>query len=244
MMPSIDDTIAFIQRAHVGQVDKDGTDYWKHPVAVMSRLPADCDHEIKLAALLHDVLEDTAYTRADLEAFGFSARTLDAVELLTLRPGDTRTYPEKIDALIASGNRDAIMVKFADMSENSDPVRLAALPSDLRRHFEMKYLNPLRALHAAITSMLKQAPVPSLPPPDADGPYRYFLIGGVNPVRVTCDDKGRYVGAETIDRHRNGAMRYAHTLLGAIDKDEDVDEITKAEFVDLCRSIMERDVRA
>ena len=37
MMPSIDDTIAFIQRAHVGQVDKDGTDYWKHPVAVMSR---------------------------------------------------------------------------------------------------------------------------------------------------------------------------------------------------------------
>lgn len=27
MMPSVDDTIAFIRRAHAGQVDKDGTEY-------------------------------------------------------------------------------------------------------------------------------------------------------------------------------------------------------------------------
>lgn len=34
-MPSIDETIAFIQSAHAGQVDKDGTAYWQHPVAIM-----------------------------------------------------------------------------------------------------------------------------------------------------------------------------------------------------------------
>lgn len=87
----------------------------------MSRLPTDCDHEVKLAALLHDVLEDTAHTRADLEALGYSRRTLDAVELLTLQPGDVRPFPEKIEALIASGNRDALMVKFADMARIAIP---------------------------------------------------------------------------------------------------------------------------
>lgn len=151
-MPTIEETIAFIKAAHADQVDKDGTEYWKHPVAVMNRLPENCDLEVKLAALLHDVVEDTAHTRADLAALGYSKRTLDAVERLTLKPGDTRSYPEKISALIASGNRDAVMIKFADMSENSDPVRLAALSPDLRRHFETKYARPLLALKTALES--------------------------------------------------------------------------------------------
>lgn len=69
---------------------------------------------------------------------------------LTLKPGDERPYAAKIDALIVSGNRDAVMVKFADMSENSDPVRLAALSPELRRHFEAKYALPFLALKGAL----------------------------------------------------------------------------------------------
>lgn len=35
-------------------------------------------------------------------------------------------------------------------------------------------------------------------------------------------------------------MRYAQTLLMAILKDEDVEEITKDRFVDICRSLVDR----
>ncbi len=149
-MPSIEDTISFIKKAHAGQVDKNGEAYFHHPIAVMNRLPADVDDEVRLAALLHDVIEDTPYTRQDLADLGYSERTLTAVELVTLQPDDKRSYPEKIDAIIASGNRDAIRVKFADMSENSDPERLALLDADSRDYFVRKYAGPIQALRAAL----------------------------------------------------------------------------------------------
>ena len=149
-MPTIAETIDFITEAHAGQVDKDGTAYHLHPIAVMRRLPADIADEIKIAALLHDVLEDTPVTRDQLAAMGYSARTLDAVELVTIKRGDARTYADKIDALIVSGNRDAITIKYADMSENTDPQRLANLPPDLRQHFEKKYVAPKEALQRAL----------------------------------------------------------------------------------------------
>lgn len=60
-MPSIDETIAFIRSAHVGQTDKAGAPYWRHPVSVMERLGADATEDEKLVALLHDVVEDTPY---------------------------------------------------------------------------------------------------------------------------------------------------------------------------------------
>ena len=63
---------------------------------------------------------------------------------------DRLATAEKIAALIASGNWDAIEVKYADMSENSDPQRLAKLPPELQQHFEMKYANPKEALRRAL----------------------------------------------------------------------------------------------
>ena len=150
-MPTIDETIAFIQKAHAGQTDDSGLDYYLHPIAVMNRLPAEVDDEVRLAALLHDVIEDTPYTREQLAELGYSERTLTAVDLVTQKPGDTRSYPEKIAAIIASGNRDALQVKLADMSENSDPVRLALLDLARRDHFVRKYAAPLQALRAALS---------------------------------------------------------------------------------------------
>ena len=149
-MPSIEETIAFIKRAHAGQTDDSGLDYYFHPIAVMNRLPAEADLEVRLAALLHDVLEDTPHTRQDLLDLGYSERTVAAVEWVTKAPDDTRSYPEKIAAIIAGGNRDAILIKFADMSENSDPDRLALLPAERRDYFARKYGGPLDALRAAL----------------------------------------------------------------------------------------------
>jgi len=149
-MPTIDDTIAFIKVAHAGQKDAAGLDYYLHPIAVVNRLPADADLEVKLAALLHDVLEDTPHTAQDLLDMGYSARTVATVEWVTKAPDDTRSYPEKVAAIIAGGNRDAIQVKFADMSENADPERLALLPPERRDHFVRKYTAPLQALREAL----------------------------------------------------------------------------------------------
>lgn len=149
-MPTLDATLAFIEKAHAGQTDHSGAPYYLHPVAVMHRLPAGTDEEVRLAALLHDVIEDTRYTRTDLEGLGYSARTLDAVDAVTQMPGDTRPYADKIAALIAGGNRDALLVKFADMSENSDPQRLALLDADSRDYFIRKYAAPLEALRTAL----------------------------------------------------------------------------------------------
>jgi (p)ppGpp synthase/HD superfamily hydrolase len=149
-MPTIDETIAFIKQAHAGQKDKSGRDYFYHPIAVMQRLPEDADVEVRLAALLHDVIEDTPYTRAQLAEMGYSVRTLDIVDLVTHAEDDTRPYAARIQAIIASGNRDAIQVKVADMSENSDPARLTLLEPARREHFVQKYTAPLAALRAAL----------------------------------------------------------------------------------------------
>ena len=151
-MPTIEETIAFIKDAHAGQTDAGGEDYYHHPVAVMNRLPAGIDDDVRLAALLHDIIEDTPFTRQQLAGLGYSERTLDAVDLVTQKPGDTRSYPEKIAAIIASGNRDAIQLKLADMSENSDPARLAVLEPARRDYFIRKYSGPIEALRHAVAA--------------------------------------------------------------------------------------------
>jgi hypothetical protein len=72
------------------------------------------------------------------------------------------------------------------------------------------------------------------PPPDADGPYKYYLLGGVRPVRVTCCTNGAKVFTEAPDPADGGNLRAA-TLLLPIMKDEDVEDITKQEFIELCQ---------
>jgi len=151
-MPGIEETIAFIVKAHAGQTDKSGRDYHHHPIAVMQRL-TDCGEDLRLAALLHDVLEDTPYTRQDLAAMGYSARALDIVEQVTKVPGDKRTYAEKIAALIALGDADVMRLKLADMSENMDPERLALLAPEKQAFFLEKYSAPLAALRAALSGL-------------------------------------------------------------------------------------------
>jgi hypothetical protein len=71
------------------------------------------------------------------------------------------------------------------------------------------------------------------PPPEADGPYRYYLIADFRPVRITCDERGRKIYAEATNRE--GVLEFAN-LVGTIEKDEDVDEISKGEFVERCHA--------
>ena len=78
------------------------------------------DEETTIAALLHDVVEDSSYTFADLEAREFSGRIFAALKLMTHAQGVP--YME----YIAKIKEDPIArtVKLADLAHNSDLSRL------------------------------------------------------------------------------------------------------------------------
>jgi (p)ppGpp synthase/HD superfamily hydrolase len=151
-VPTIDETIEFIKQAHAGQTDKAGNPYWHHPVSVMKRLGEDATDDARLAALLHDVLEDTPHTADDLIAMGYPLAVVSAVQILTRPQGAERpTYMDWIRVVAASGNQIAIRVKIADNEDNSDPARIAALPPE-GRDIVNRYERSLRILRPAIRS--------------------------------------------------------------------------------------------
>lgn len=129
-MPTLKETFEFMKKAHTGQFDKAGVPYYLHPAAVHDLLPVDADEDTRHAALLHDVVEDTDTTLEDLRAMGYSEKTVRIVGLVSKDTSDGLTYQERIDALIATGDKGAMLVKKADLDHNSDPDRIAQLPPD------------------------------------------------------------------------------------------------------------------
>ena len=73
------------------------------------------------AAYLHDALEDTDATEADLLAAGVEPQAIAIVKRLTRDP--MLSYLDWIQAIAASGDVGAIRVKLADNADNSDPAR-------------------------------------------------------------------------------------------------------------------------
>ena len=105
------------KKAHLGQIDKAGEDYIKHPEKVASFVNSD---EEKAVAYLHDVIEDTELTLEDLREYGFSEGVLKAVDVITKKKGqDYQTYLNSVKE-----NKLARVVKLADLRHNSDLTRL------------------------------------------------------------------------------------------------------------------------
>lgn len=68
--------------AHAGQVDKAGVDYIHHPLAVAQAVEP-FGQEAVTVALLHDVIEDTEWTRYDLIEEGISEFAASLVQSLS-----------------------------------------------------------------------------------------------------------------------------------------------------------------
>lgn len=100
-------------RAHEGQFRRDGvTPYVVHPQAVASRVAGDPIAES--VAWLHDVLEDTPLTEADLRQAGIPDEVIAGVLLLTKTEGmDYESYLAGVKA-----SPLARKVKVADMLTN------------------------------------------------------------------------------------------------------------------------------
>lgn len=123
---TIIDTIVLMKELHGTQVDKSGKPYFYHPLRVMLRLGNDASEAERHAALLHDVLEDTPTTAADLRAYGYDFDVVDLVQFMTKEPDIT--YFDYIDRIISTGNTSLWRVKLADTLDNSCPSRIATLP--------------------------------------------------------------------------------------------------------------------
>ena len=125
----------------------------------MEILPDSVSDDIKLAALLHDVVEDTEVTLNELKQMGYSKTTLDIVDLLT---HDEKNIPyfKYVKNVIEKGlfshedKQGVILVKYADMCHNTSPERNRAdIPKETAQRFTAKYATPKKMLRTAVQVM-------------------------------------------------------------------------------------------
>ena len=119
--------------AHLGQLDYNGVPYIFHPYHLAEQM----DDEISCTvALLHDVVEDTSITFADLEK-KFPEQVVESVMLLT--------HDEKVDYFDyirkIKTNAIATKVKLADIKHNSNEARSIGsnLTQEQLRYWKEKY---------------------------------------------------------------------------------------------------------
>lgn len=125
--------------AHKNQTDKSGMPYVFHPFHLAEQMK---DEDTTIAALLHDVVEDTDYTVADLKQMGFSPNVIEALELLT--HNDDTPYMEYVAKI--KNSPIARAVKLADLEHNSDLSRLDTIDEKVLKRKE-KYSQAIRLLN-------------------------------------------------------------------------------------------------
>lgn len=124
--------------AHKEQKDKSGLPYVFHPFHLAEQMS---NENTTVVALLHDVVEDSDYTFADLQELGFSESVLAALRLLT--HDESVPYMDYVAAI--KKNPVARAVKLADLRHNSDLSRMDEVTEKtLARH--EKYLAAIRLL--------------------------------------------------------------------------------------------------
>ena len=129
----------YAHMAHDGQMDKGGHEYIEHLVAVAGGV----EDELKVPALLHDILEDTNITYSELKD-EFGVECADIVMILTRNEGESyEEYIRRVGLV-----RDAAIIKMADLKHNMDFTRLPKLTvKDFERvqkyHTAYKYLEKI-----------------------------------------------------------------------------------------------------
>lgn len=117
-MPTLERAIEIAAHAHAGQVDKAGQPYILHPLRLLLAVRSPLE---RMAAVLHDVVEDTPLTFDDLAREGFPPEVIEAVRALTKQAGESRIAAAKR----AVQNPIARAVKLADVADNMDLSRIA-----------------------------------------------------------------------------------------------------------------------
>ena len=131
--------------AHEGQTRSSGEPYITHPVAVACILAEmKLDHETLMAALLHDVIEDTPATYQDMEQlFGKSVAELvegvsklDKLKFRDKKEAQAENFRKMIMAMVQDIR--VILIKLADRTHNMRT--LGSLRPDKRRRIALETL--------------------------------------------------------------------------------------------------------
>lgn len=122
--------IALAAKEFDGIFDKGGQPYILHCLKVMHYTKSD-DPEVLQVAVGHDLVEDRKHiTYQFLALEGFSERVIRGIRALTKIPGQSQA--EYLEAV--KNNKDAILVKLADLRHNSDIRRLKGITEkDIKR---------------------------------------------------------------------------------------------------------------
>lgn len=131
--------------AHEGQTRSSGDPYITHPVAVCGILAnMRLDHETLMAALLHDVIEDTEYSKDDLSlAFGDTVAELvegvsklDKLKFSSKQEAQAENFRKMLMAMVQDIR--VILIKLADRTHNMRT--LGALRPEKRRRIALETL--------------------------------------------------------------------------------------------------------
>ena len=102
-------TIAF--EAHQGQFSINGEPYILHPLRLLIKAKS---NEERIIAILHDVIEKTNISLADLKNKGFNQNIISSIDSLSKRRSES--YIEYIERLMQ--NKISVKIKLLDLADN------------------------------------------------------------------------------------------------------------------------------
>lgn len=139
---TLSDAIDLATYAHKNQLDKAGLPYINHPMRVLKSVQAQgVLPYVQIAAVMHDVCEDTAFTPQMLLDLGFPEASVRIVVLLSRNLCEPHEYYPRIREV-----PEAKIVKHADIDDNVQQWRLVYLPAETQVRLINKYTEARRQL--------------------------------------------------------------------------------------------------
>ena len=161
--------LEFAKAKHKGQKRIGGEDYITHPIAVCEIIKSQgFDESYQIAALFHDLLEDTDATEEEILKYG-SPEILESVKLLTKEKGYVMS--EYISAI--KKNPIAFAVKAADRLHNLQCAIIT--DEEFKRKYILETIDWYMDFSADIRSALKRL-AESLDTPIAELSFLYKPI--------------------------------------------------------------------
>lgn len=186
-------------QAHAGQQDKAGRPYIEHVARVAAAI--NDDPIAQATAWLHDVVEDCADHAARVDAFPAPIRR--AVQLMSRTSApDAETYYARIAA-----DPVALKVKLADIADNADEGRLAALDGATAERLRGKYRHALAALGARRTPREEAAPPQRLAQLMEAGEHLDRLVSGVDRIESGFTEAPEHAAALLLFMHSQQVRR-------------------------------------
>lgn len=157
---TLDDITALATFAHRNQSDKAGDPYINHPLRVLAAVQQQGARPYEqMAAVLHDVTEDTAFTCDMLIALGVPEAAVNIVRLVDRNASlnawrmlyeqpDLNSFPTAKEFYYFNIRADpgALKVKLADIGDNLQPWRLSYLSEPTQERLRAKYAEALLLL--------------------------------------------------------------------------------------------------